>query len=843
MLPVFTLTFIFGLVLGSYLSYFPLSVAALLVGSVALLTYLESQHVVAPRRSQVLFACAVGGCLYWTIMAWLTPHATFPNSMSVLPPRFEGVISEPVRHSPGQLTALVEVTVIEDPGFVVPLHLRLTWRDPDRDLHRGLRIRARTHLHAPSGTLNPRGFDYAAYLDAQGVDAVGSVSGAGAVEVLDFESGTSAPFFSPLIEGWRSRVRAAAEALSPPSRGLYLSLTIGEQGFLAPEVREWFMTTGTVHILSISGSHLGLIALLSFVLIRKGCLFLPSMMLLSLSRWLTPTRLAALLTLLPVMAYTVLAGAETATIRSSIMIAVGLWTVWLGAPHYLLHALAAAAGLTLLAHPSALYDISFQLSYISVWALALAIEQEVRKEDQAEAPASPSGRTVHWLRESVRLTALVSLATMPLVACYFNQVSWLGLFANLLMVPIVGFIFLPLSLLSAVWVIVAHSGTLPGAGLIDSLGQGLISATHALAGLPGTEWFVAAPTLPMMALFYLLGWALMTGRPTDATPLLRGAMLTGLLCIVVWWLWSPRSFSRDGQLRVTFLDVGQGDSSVIELPAGEVILVDGGAIYERFDMGRSVVAPFLWNRGIRKIDHVIGTHPQLDHVGGLAWILAHMHVGNFWSNGVVRHEDFWRKIEKALGQQHLQARFAAEGEVISTGTDCRMTVLSPRADRGSSPATKSESLNNLSVVTELRCGNRRILFTGDIEREVLARLTRSGTLGPIALLKVPHHGAKSSLEYDWLQLIRPEIAVVSAGRRNPYGHPVGEVLAAYRAMGTQVWRTDQDGAIWVDLDVRQSRLTVHNAREWVLQSALQSTDPWTVELDNIRRLWRRWNWI
>ena len=108
-----------------------------------------------------------------------------------------------------------------------------------------------------------------------------------------------------------------------------------------------------------------------------------------------------------------------------------------------------------------------------VWALALAIEQEVRKEDQAEAPASPSGRTVHWLRESVRLTALVSLATMPLVACYFNQVSWMGLFANLLMVPFVGFIFLPLSLLSAVWVIAAHSSTLPGAGLIDSLGQGL----------------------------------------------------------------------------------------------------------------------------------------------------------------------------------------------------------------------------------------------------------------------------------------------------------------------------------------------------------------------------------
>ncbi|MBI4001094.1 MAG: hypothetical protein HY348_04845, partial [Nitrospira defluvii] len=256
-----------------------------------------------------------------------------------------------------------------------------------------------------------------------------------------------------------------------------------------------------------------------------------------------------------------------------------------------------------------------------------------------------------------------------------------------------------------------------------------------------------------------------------------------------------------------------------------------------------VVAPFLWNRGIRRIDHVIGTHPQLDHVGGLAWILAHVHVENFWTNGVIRNEDFWRKIEGTLAQQHLQAKIAAEGQLISTGIDCRMTALSPRANRESSPATKSESLNNLSVVTELSCGDRRMLFTGDIEREALARLTRSGMLGHVALLKVPHHGGQSSLEHSWLDTIRPEIAVVSAGRRNPYGHPVGEVLAAYRAVGAQVWRTDQDGAIWVDLDVKQSRLTVHNAREWVLQSAVSSPAPWTIELDNMQRLWRRWNGI
>ncbi|MCE3223198.1 MAG: putative Competence protein ComEC/Rec2 related protein [Nitrospira sp.] len=842
MLPVFTITFVLGLAFGSYLPYFPFSITALLFGSVGLLTFLESRRLLAPKRSQVVFACLAGGCLYWNLFAWFTPHIPIPDSARVFPVRFEGTIIEAVRHSPARLTALVKVAITDDPAYVVPFHLRLTWRDPDRDLHPGLRIRARGHLHGPSGTLNPRGFDYTAYLEAQGVDAVGSVSGAGAVEVPNSQPARTAQVFSPWIEEWRSRIRSSADVLPQPSRGLFLSLTIGEQGFLAPEVRDWFMTTGTVHILSISGSHLGLIALLSFLLIRRGCLLLPPMWLLCLSRWLTATRLAAFLTLFPVLFYTMLAGAETATLRSAIMITVGLWTVWLGAPRYLLHALAAAAGLTLLVHPAALYDISFQLSYVSVWVLALAVERKGRDEELPELVPPATGRMRFWLWESVRLTALVSLATMPLVACYFNQVSWMGLFANLLVVPFVGFVLLPVSLVSAVWVIVAHSNTLPAGGVIDALGQGLIAATHALAGLPGAEWFVAAPTLPMMLLFYLLGWALLTGRPADSAPLLRGAMVMGLFCIVAWWLWSPRPFNRDGQVRVTFLDVGQGDSAVIELPAGEVILIDGGATYERFDMGRSVVAPFFWNRGIRKIDHVIGTHPQLDHVGGLAWILAHMRVGQFWTNGVRRDEEFWRKIEGALAQHRIPVKVASEGEVIVAGADCRITVLSPRANRGSSPAPKSDSLNNLSVVTELTCGDRRMLFTGDIEREALARLTQSGMLGQVALLKVPHHGAQSSMERDWLNVTKPEIAVVSAGRRNPYGHPVREVLDAYRAVGTQVWRTDLDGAIWADLDLQQSRLTVHRTGDWALQSASWSPAPWTTEWHNIRRLWHRWNW-
>ncbi len=845
MLPSLTITFIFGLALGSYFSYFPLSSVILLSACAVVTLLLEQQGRVSSQRGSLWLACLCGGCLYWILCGWFVPHHPVPEQAGVLPVRLIGTIVESVHHAPGRQTALVRVTASDNPDLTTPFLLRLTWRDPDRDLHRGLQIRLRTRVHAPTGTINPRGFDYAAYLDLQGVEAVGSVSGAGVVEVLAAEEPSWFQMVSSFLERGRSRVRSAAESLPQPSRGLFLSLTIGEQGFLEPEVREWFMTTGTVHILSISGSHLGLIALLSFALVRRACLLLPSMMLLGLSRWLTPTRLAALLTVIPVGGYALLAGAETATIRSAIMILISLWTVWLGAPHYLLHALAAAAGLTLLVHPAALYDISFQLSYVSVWVLALAL----RREAEGEADDVPRPQTstvawmVYWLRESMRLTAWVTLATLPLVACYFNQVSWLGLFANMVMVPFVGLLFLPLSLLAALWVIATQANLLPGAELIDLLGRGLIDGTHWVAGLPGAEWFVAAPTVPMMAAFYLLGWVWLSGRVVTATPAVRGALLVSLGVILLWWLWSPRPFKEDGHVRVTFLDVGQGDSAVIEGPQGSVILIDGGATYERIDMGRSVVAPFLWNRGIRKIDHVVGTHPQLDHVGGLAWILGHFQVAQFWTNGVTRPEEFWRRVERALDQRGLSATVAEEGRLMVEEGNCRLVALNPAPIGIARSGGKQDSLNNLSVVTQLTCGAQRMLFTGDAERETLSRLTEAGPLGPIALLKVPHHGARSSLEPRWLEMIRPEVAVVSVARHNPYGHPAGEVLAAYEAVQTHLWRTDRDGAVWVDVDLSAQRLTAHSARDWTLQPVLFPSPIWAAERENWHRLWRRWNWL
>ena len=328
-------------------------------------------------------------------------------------------------------------------------------------------------------------------------------------------------------------------------------------------------------------------------------------------------------------------------------------------------------------------------------------------------------------------------------------------------------------------------------------------------------------------------------------PAFRLAAGAGVLLILVWWAWSPRMFLDGDHFRVTFLDVGQGDSAVVELPDGQVVLIDGGAAYERFDMGRAVVAPFLWNRGIHAIDQVIGTHPQLDHVGGLAWVVRHFIVKRYWGSGETREELFYRRLQQSLADQGLQEQVAREGQEIVSSSSCRMVVLNPPADEQLNvPLHDSHVgghvLNNRSVVTRLICGTHTMLFAADVERDGLSRMTGSTSQGPIEVLKVPHHGAVSSLNRDWLASLHPQYAVFSAGRHNPYRHPAAAVLDAYGSEGSMVLRTDRDGGVWFTGGVSDAVLQVHRARELVWQPTNRASCLWACEQANWARVWKQW---
>ena len=843
MLPSLTVAFIAGLLVGSQIPYFPLSASFLLLLAALGAFVLERLNRFSVRQATWLYGALLVGVVYWAVAVNLAAHDPMVDDSSDAVIEVTGRIVAPVQQAPDRLVMIIRS---DDPvtAWGASRHVRLTWRTPERVFFQGDRVRFRATLRRPSGSLNPGGFDYAVYLERQGIDVIATVTGSEAVQFL--ESGRAHAWWAiwNQFDRWRGSIRLAAlQSLPQPALGLYAGIIIGDQGYLDPDLRDQFMVTGTVHLLSISGSHLGLVALLIFAVVRWVMILLPADWLLALSRRITPTRIAAVCTLLPVTGYAFLAGAELATMRSLLMVAVGLSAIWLGQERRLFHVLSAAAVGILLHDPQALFDISFQLSFLSVIAIAGWLSWPTAAEVE-ELPNEPSFlRTcARWGRDAVVMSGVVTVVTFPLVAYYFNQMPWLGLFTNVVAVPVMGVFLVPIGLAAGIWQIVVGGTLLPLASLNQWLLEHFVAAVRLVSMLPGGEWHVAAPSALTILLFYgCLG--LLWQRVGSAA--FRSAAGAGVLVILLWWAWSPRMFLDGDHFRVTFLDVGQGDSAVVELPDGQVVLIDGGATYERFDMGRGVVAPFLWNRGIRTIDQVIGTHPQLDHVGGLAWVVRHFIVKNYWGSGATREEPFYRRLQQSLAFRGLEEGVASEGQEIVSSGPCRMVVLNPPADEHRDvPLHDShaggQGLNNRSVVTRLTCGSHTMLFAADVEREGLSRMTGSTSQGPIDVLKVPHHGAVSSLNREWLASLRPQYAVFSAGRHNPYRHPAAAVLDAYGSEGSTVLRTDRDGGVWFTGGVSDAALQVHRARELLWQPTNRASCLWACEQANWARIWNQW---
>jgi competence protein ComEC len=836
LLPV-TVAFLAGLVGGSLFPYVPFSLLLLLLLAGLLLAVLEHRRLIAVSYGTILYGSLLFGLLYWTVFGWMSAERPLAEQAGAGPVRIVGSVVEPVRVAPGRVAMVLAVSVPDAAGRQpIQGRLRVTWRDPDQLFRQGDLVELTARVRPPAGTLNPGGFDYAAYLRRRSIDAVASVSGAGQVRLL--ASPPPVSWWTPwrVIDGWRDRIHQAADrTLSGSALGVYLAIIIGQPDYLAADIRDAFMATGTVHILSISGSHLGLIALLSFFMIRNVCRHLPVAWLQALSRRVTPTRLAAALTVLPVTFYALLAGAEIATVRSLVMILLFLLAVWLGREEDLLTALAAAALLLLLHDPRALFDISFQLSFCSVLAIALVLRHLRSREE--DLPSQVIGeRGARWLRGYLWITGGVTIATVPLVAYHFNQIAWLGLVANMLIIPLAGFILVPLGLGAAVGVLLTGQDRLPLGGVMQAGLDGMEAVIRLLAKVPGAEWHVASPSILAIVTFYA---ACLLAVRAEGRRAVRGLCGGLIVLLLAWWIWSPRGAADGETLRVTFLDVGQGDACVLELPDGQTVLIDAGAAYDTLDMGRTVVNPFLWDRGVHRLDHVIATHPQLDHIGGLDAVLRAFPVGRYWSNGVRRNERFYERLEETVQRSHLVERPAYEGQVIVETAQCRLQSLNPPRTTGAVAAVENGSmLNNLSVMTRLDCGPHAFLFTADAEVGALVRLTHRPALAQAGVVKVPHHGARSSFEPEWIRQSRATVAVVSVGRSNPYGHPDREVLTAYARDRIRLFRTDRDGAVTVLARMSSPEVEIRTARGEMLEPVRLGSDMWLLERTNLARLGR-----
>lgn len=651
---------------------------------------------------------------------------------------------------------------VETEGAKVPERILLSAYEPKKSpgntgavpgFKPGETWRLTVRLSRPHGNANPNGFDYEAWLLEQNIRATGYVHLA-SEPVAKPEILADNWFWPPMngVHRLRHTIREgfARELGTKPYGGILTALVIGDQRAVDTSLWKIFSRTGTTHLMSISGLHITMVAgLLGFLVnwiwrrFPRLCLRMPAQQAGLLAAWV-----AALM-------YGLLAGFGIPTQRTCLMLTVAVIALFsgrrIGTGAILLWALAGVV----LFDPWAVLAPGFWLSFGAVAALIWV------SLHRSTGPAGLGEGRGWWriLGEFGRTQWAATLATLPILIWIFQQFPLVSPLANLVAIPVVSFIITPLALLGGLLIWIPG---LPFLDLAHWLLSGLMWMLEGMAQAP--LWQPSMPPLWALILAVLGIPLLLMPRGVPG----KGAALILFLPLIFW----PRTWPETGALAVTVLDVGQGQAVLLET-SEHTLLYDTGPASGSEDAGQRIVLPFMVGKGISHLDMLVVSHQDSDHAGGLDSIRAGTSIGKLVSS-----------------MPDLEG-----GEICARGQSwewdgVHFEFLHPEPD------TVLKGSNADSCVLRVKTTSGRLLLTGDAGiREEKSMLSRSLPDLAAEVVLVPHHGSKSSSSPPFVAAVAPDLALVSAGHRNRYGHPKPEILARYQNSGSQIWRTDRDGAL------------------------------------------------
>jgi competence protein ComEC len=681
----------------------------------------------------------------------------------------------------------------------------------------GDRIRVKGKIQPIRSFHNPGGFDYTRYMAWQNVWGTVSLSG----DKLEIAPPDAVDHFTSGFNLFRSRMAGLIhQASDGDARAVLSALIVGDRRGISASLREAFNRAGVSHVLAISGLHMGIVATAAFVFFRRLLsLFKP----LLLRAWVKKT--AAVCAVFPVIFYGLLAGMPPSTQRAVIMVSVFLMTFLIEREHDLFNTIAIAALTILIIDPAALFSISFQLSFAAVLSISWGM-----MNFQPWISQSSAGRNalLNYAATLICVSMCAIVGVSPLVMHYFNTFPVSGFFANLLVVPLMGslvviiglfsvLVLYPFSSQAAVW----------GLKICRWILEPVIQFIYYVSGQSFAAIKTITPSPLEIICFYLLAWGCVelyrkrrnTTKPPDrkANNIIRrkeadgaSGRWMGFMVAAVWIVlfidisyWANRRLWHD-DLKVTLLDVGQGNSAVLEMPGGACVVIDGGGFGDNasFDTGERILAPFLWSQKIRTVDTVVLTHPDADHLNGLVYILKHFHVRQVISTHQAADSPVYRQFADLIRENAINHPGLGQIQRAITVNGATMEILHPDADFVSHHATSSpKDINNNSMVLKVGLGGFSILFPGDILQEAEKELASSAPNALAAdILVAPHHGSKTSSSGAFLDAVDPRAIVVSCGKEDFF--PSKSVRKRYEERGITVFRTDHNGAVRIVIDAK-----------------------------------------
>jgi len=752
----------------------------------------------------ILCLLAVSALLlgYWRHAQLLDPKFPPDHLRSVMQEDsrlyIEGMLQQEPQKLPQRSRWLVRVLRVWHPTGAQEISgdLLLTVRAGSRDWRYGDRIRFRVEPRIPRDNGNPGGFDYAAFLARRGIYATGFLVSDQNVELLS----RAPPGPWSALESLRREIRRFIERSFPSSddAALMKALVVGDMGGLSRATRADFTTAGVNHVLSISGLHVGMLGVVVFLIVR----FLGSR-----SEWLLLSgnllKIATFCSFLAVLFYTGLAGAAVPTVRSAIMIGVYELAVLLDREEEIFTSLAFAALAIAIAWPGVVMDISFQLSFLAVlfivWGSRKMQEWWPARGRRDELPQERSRWRPRFRRAILYLAIplLATIGTGPMIAHHFGHLSWAGFISNPVVVPLVGFIIVPLGLLIGFFAVTVPALAAPIVSMAAPVCSLLHQIVHYLSRLPMANLAVPLPNYWEVALLYAAILSLLLFRRPLHLALALGVSFLLILGDGYYW-WRERWNRKD--LRVTHLSVGHGDAAVIEFPGSRVLLIDaGGSAGGEFDTGGAIVAPFLRSRKILKVDYLMVSHPRVDHYGGMRTVVEEFAPAEFWSGPgkgrTARYEDLDEAVERA-GVKRI---YLGSREPCREIAEVKVCAIFPPDD----------NTGEGSVVLRLGFDRVRFLFGSDIDGKDEKILLANGANLSSAIIKAPRHGSLSANTDQFVAAVKPRLAIFSVGSRN--GLPHENVLSRYAAAGSEILRTDRDGAIMIETDGRRIRYRTYRS--------------------------------
>lgn len=815
-----------GAALGEYTGWAAVLLAVCVLGMVFRL-YRRQTGLLSPL---ILFF-VLG---YVSIQPWLSPRLPSNHVSRYAGPdrwRISGTITtEPFQQKHLQKFVLQAESVCggRNGGAAVAGKLRVTVSGLDRRLQRGERIALHSRIRAVHGFKNPGGFDYERYMAYRGIWATAYAQGKDVAWLGRQVHGG----ISEALNAFRGRIGTLIESCGRPEQQAVLrALVVGDRSAISRELREAFQRAGAGHLLAISGLHVGIVATVAFALFRCALAFVRPLL---QRAWVRPA--AAVAALIPVIVYGMLSGWSASTQRAVLMVGAFLASFLVRREQDAINTLSVAALIILVVSPPALFSISFQLSFAAVLFILAPLARVLRKQSEPRPAARPSliRRLTIQVGSLVRVSLLAIGGTLPLIMYYFNQVSLIGILTNLVLVPLVGFLVVPLGVL-AVFLAPIHDQLAFGClAVCNALLVPAIAIVRSFAELPFAAVYTVTPSHLEIACYYVLLWGILNLRKkTEVQPAdLASASADferprpqsgnqGARHQRLWlhprWKLAPIAlavaalvFAADGlywlhhrlwhnDLRVTVIDVGQGTANLVEFPGGATLLIDGGGFADNsiFDVGAQVIAPLLWRQKIRSVDTLILSHPNSDHVNGLIFIAKHFNVKTVWLTGEARNTRGYLELLQVLAANHIaRPKFEALDRSLAV-SGAQISVLYPPPDFLDRVASENwRTTNNNSLVVRIAYGEVSFLFPGDIMSEAEAELVRmAGDELASTVLIAPHHGSRTSSSPSFLEAVRPEVVVVSSGRLGTAKLPHPSVLAAYAQRKVRLFQTKQHGAV------------------------------------------------